>query len=192
MSYTIKNVLGYTPEELDAFIISNNDNNIYNSLAEKRYMAIYYLGDLMKISIKDVSKLFDLLNNIPNKSCVKNVKVDYIRPMFNNLKEWTDDSNNTYIGRRGIVFVNKERFPKSDSIWANPFKITNNISREEVISKYRAFIINKIKTENLYDELLELNGSNLGCWCVTATEKNCHGNILIDILTQYLKNGELE
>jgi hypothetical protein len=43
---------------------------------------------------------------------VVNVKVKHIRPEYANLKEWTSDLNNVYIGRRGIVFVNKERYPK--------------------------------------------------------------------------------
>jgi len=45
---------------------------------------------------------------------VVNCKVKYIRPKYNNLKEWFDDyENNYYIGRAGIVFINKERFPKN-------------------------------------------------------------------------------
>ena len=45
---------------------------------------------------------------------VVNCKVKYIRPKYNNLKEWFDDyENNYYIGRVGIVFINKERFPKN-------------------------------------------------------------------------------
>ena len=66
---------------------------------------------------------------------VVNCKVKYIRALgFNNLKEWCDDENNIYIGRKGIVFVDtdkidengkkiKERFPKYNSLFANPFKV---------------------------------------------------------------------
>ena len=58
---------------------------------------------------------------------LSNVKVAYIRPKYKNLEKWCDDKNNAYIGRSGIVFITKngkkERYPKNDSIWANPFKV---------------------------------------------------------------------
>ena len=44
---------------------------------------------------------------------VANCKVKYIRPKYNNLKEWMEDEQNIYIGRLGIVFINKVRFPKN-------------------------------------------------------------------------------
>ena len=34
---------------------------------------------------------------------VVNCKVKYIRPEYNNLKEWMDDENNYYIGRGGVA-----------------------------------------------------------------------------------------
>ena len=57
---------------------------------------------------------------------VVNVKVNYIRAFgFENLKEWMDDPNNEYIGRRGVIFVDRKRFPKASSKWANPYKLLN-------------------------------------------------------------------
>ena len=67
---------------------------------------------------------------------VVNCKVKYIRPRYSNLKEWIEDENNYYIGRRGIVFINKIRYPQKDSPFCNPFKIGNTGNREQVISKY--------------------------------------------------------
>lgn len=63
------------------------------------------------------------------------VKVKNIRPKYANLKEWMADPNNAYIGRAGIVFIDGVRFPKRDSVWANPFKITNECDRGSVIQK---------------------------------------------------------
>lgn len=55
--------------------------------------------------------------------CV-NVKVQYLRPQYQNLKQWCEASpNHVYIGRRGIVFIDNVRYPPRDSIWANPFKV---------------------------------------------------------------------
>mgnify|MGYP001555401115 CR=1 FL=1 len=36
---------------------------------------------------------------------VVNVRVLYIRPKYQNLKEWTNDPENLYIGRKGIVMI---------------------------------------------------------------------------------------
>lgn len=124
---------------------------------------------------------------------VVNVKVKYIRPKYDNLEEWIKDKNNVYIGRKGVVFIKrgegKERFPKADSIWANPFKIDekNGVDRDKVIELYREYITDKIKKEpELVDELLKLEGKNLGCWCVEPNSKvGCHGNILVELINKY-------
>jgi len=111
---------------------------------------------------------------------VVNCKVKYIRPKFNNLKEWMEDKNNYYIGRAGVVFVNKERYPKKQSIFANPFKVGKHGTREEVIEKYKIFIINKIETDKkIKNKLKKLKGKQLGCWCYP---EQCHGDILLELI----------
>lgn len=110
---------------------------------------------------------------------VVNVKVANIRPQYKNLKEWMDYENNIYIGRRGVVFINGERFPKVDSIWHNPFKINDNNTREQVIEKYRLYILEKIIQNNLQEELYQLKNKQLGCWCKPLC---CHGDVLIDLI----------
>lgn len=137
-------------------------------------------------------------------SCLCNVKVSNIRPEYNNLRDWCNDPSNVYIGRKGIVFIDGERYPKQDSIWANPYRVThigNAISgnfdnRISVLEKYKTYILRKLEDENLYDELLKLDGKRLGCWCVPHTifafdeiECCCHGMILMEILSFYNKNG---
>ena len=74
-----------------------------------------------------------------------NVHVKNIRPKYNNLKERMQDSNNIYIGRKGIVFIDGERFPKKDSIWSNPFKITASQNRVVVLQLYKDYIVKKIR-----------------------------------------------
>lgn len=59
---------------------------------------------------------------------VVNCKVQYIRPKYKNLKEWISDDNNIYIGRKGVVFIDKKRFPENSSI----FEIHFNISYKNV------------------------------------------------------------
>ena len=109
-----------------------------------------------------------------------NCKVKYIRPKYDNLKKWMDDSNNVYIGRGGVVFIDKERYPKKASIFANPYKITPNTTREEVLERYKYYIIEKISNDKNYAiELLKLKGKNLGCWCYPEP---CHGNVLLKLI----------
>ncbi len=112
---------------------------------------------------------------------IVNCKVKHIRPKYNNLFEWMNDENNIYIGRKGVVFIDKKRFPEKSSIFANPFKIGKDGSREEVLVKYRHYITNN---ETLINELLSLQGKNLGCWCCPEM---CHGNILLELIDIYSK-----
>ena len=112
---------------------------------------------------------------------IVNVKVKYIRNLgYDNLREWMKDNNNVYIGRAGIVFIDGKRYPEKQSIFANPFKITKNTSREDVIEKYKKYIINKInENPNMKEELIKLKGKNLGCWCHPEA---CHGDVLLELL----------
>lgn len=126
-----------------------------------------------------------------DKTFVCNCKVKYIRPKYKNLKDCLEDDNNTYIGRGGIVFVDNERYPKKDSVWANPYKVDKDGDLNEVLKLYKKYIKNKIK-EGL--DISELLGKNLYCWCVlepTKYNKNdkkiCHGQVLLKLLKKSLK-----
>jgi hypothetical protein len=114
---------------------------------------------------------------------IVNCKVKNIRPKYNNLKEWMNDKNNVYIARGGVMFIENKRFPSESSVFANPYKIGNDGTREEVIIKYRKYIIKKIEdNEELKNELLELKGKNLGCWCYPEM---FHGNVLLELIDIY-------
>lgn len=110
---------------------------------------------------------------------VKNVKVQHIRPQYNNLKDWIANPKNEYIGRGGIVFIDGERYPKQDSIWCNPYKIGKDGDRDEVLKKYEKHLRDMLKNSEMIKKLKALKGKNLGCWC--APEK-CHGDTLLEII----------
>ena len=115
---------------------------------------------------------------------VVNCKVAHIRPKYKNLQEWMKDPNNVYIGRAGIVFIDKQRFPKQSSNFANPFKIGKDGTRDEVIEKYKTYITNKLNdNEELQKELINLEGKTLGCWCAPEP---CHGDILLELIKKFL------
>jgi hypothetical protein len=114
---------------------------------------------------------------------VVNVKVQYIRQNgYNDLSQWMKDENNVYIGRAGIVFINKERFPKQSSIFCNIFKVGKDGTRDEVINKYEDYIRRKIiEDPNIKNELLKLKGKTLGCWC---KPESCHGDVLLKLINE--------
>lgn len=114
---------------------------------------------------------------------VVNVKVKDIRPMYDNLADWMHDPDHVYIGRKGIVFINGARFPKEDSIWANPFRIVGTETRSDVIHKYEKYITERLDRDpTLVEKLLSLKGKTLGCWC---KPEPCHGDILVKLIAKW-------
>ena len=94
-------------------------------------------------------------------------KSDNITKLVNVNKESFD----IYIGRENITSGYKR------SKWANPFKIGEDGTRDEVVSKYETWI----KTQpELMNSLYELEGKTLGCWC--NSNENCHGKVLLKLL----------
>lgn len=124
---------------------------------------------------------------------VVSVCVNDIRPTYNDLQDWMEDNNNVYIARKGIVFVErngmKYRYPSTDSIWANPFKITDTMSREQVIEMYREYLENSLKKKKItIKDLLSLDGKVLGCWCKKGGKNvPCHGDVIVEMIKKYKK-----
>ena len=77
----------------------------------------------------------------------------------------------------GCVYIG--RFHRSRGLflpatkWRNPFKIGADGTRDEVIDKFRAWLLDN---RRLLAALPELRGKDLVCWC--APER-CHGEVLI-------------
>jgi len=61
------------------------------------------------------------------------------------------------------------------SIWGNPFTIGRDGDREEVVEKYRQWVLQQ---PQLMARLPELQGKRLGCWC---TPQLCHGEVLAEL-----------
>jgi len=62
------------------------------------------------------------------------------------------------------------------TIWGNPFRIDHDGTREEVIAKYKAWIVCQ---PQLLARLGELKDKRLGCWCKPLA---CHGDVLVELL----------
>jgi hypothetical protein len=83
------------------------------------------------------------------------------------------------IGKTRVVHCKKEPFDVyigRPSKWGNPFKIGKDGSREEVIQKYRRWILaNPVLVAQVPTEL---RGKKLGCWCKPNA---CHGDVLAEL-----------
>ena len=58
------------------------------------------------------------------------------------------------------------------SKWGNPFVIGRDGTREQVVYKYEEWI----KRSVLMDDIEELRGKDLVCWCAPLP---CHGDVLL-------------
>lgn len=61
------------------------------------------------------------------------------------------------------------------SKWGNPFTIGQDGTREEVIQKYIDWLENQ---PDLLNDIDELRGKTLGCWC---SPNACHGDVLAEL-----------
>jgi hypothetical protein len=102
-------------------------------------------------------------------------KAELIKSGINSFEEWSKDQNNIYIGRNMDFYVKGTNKSK----WANPYTL-KKYKLEECLSLYEDYIRNS----NLYNELEELAGKILGCWC---KPEPCHGDILIKLLCEKSK-----
>ena len=78
-----------------------------------------------------------------------------------------------------IVHCKKESYDiciGRPSKWGNPFQIGKDGTREEVIEKFRNWILTQ---PNLLKDLHEIKGKTLGCWC---KPKRCHGDVLVELI----------
>lgn len=157
---------------------------ISEDLSENKFNLIQALDLNSMLNNQDVKTLEGLAKTgqldrlkLTLKTKVVSVKVKQIRPKFKDLKEWMQDSNNVYIARKGIVFIDNERFPKVASIWANPFK------EEGAIEKWTNYLREGLESGRFsLEELEKLRGKNLGCWCKEKPDIPCHGDIILQAL----------
>ena len=87
-----------------------------------------------------------------------------------------------------VVNLMKEQYDIAidrSSKWGNPYSHKKGTmakyvvaTREEAIEKYREYILHS----NTIDELYELKGKTLGCWCYPL---QCHGDVLVDLVEKF-------
>jgi hypothetical protein len=62
------------------------------------------------------------------------------------------------------------------SSWGNPFRLADESQRDEVVARYRDWLMGQ--PELLVRVRRELRGKRLGCWCAPRA---CHGDVLAEI-----------
>ena len=91
---------------------------------------------------------------------------------YKDLEEWLQNPNHIYIGRNMTMYVKGAEGSK----WKNPFTV-KKYGRDGCLEKYEEYIRNS----DLINDLDELRGKVLGCWCYP---EKCHGNILIELINE--------
>ena len=71
-----------------------------------------------------------------------------------------------YIGRAGKGL---------SGYWGNPYQIGKDGTRDEVIQKYRSYLL---RSPEMLSKLVELKGKRLGCFCAPSA---CHGDVLAEM-----------
>jgi hypothetical protein len=103
-------------------------------------------------------------------SKVINIKKANLKKIgYDDLEDWLQDENHIYIGRNMTFYVPGA----TKSKWANPFSV-KEYGREECLTMYKKHV-----KENLIDDLHELKGKTLGCWC---SPESCHGDVLMRLV----------
>ena len=69
----------------------------------------------------------------------------------------------------GAVYIGRP------SKWGNPFVTGRDGSRDDVVAKYRAYLLGNA---DLVAALPELRGKDLVCWCAPCA---CHGDVLKEL-----------
>jgi hypothetical protein len=59
--------------------------------------------------------------------------------------------------------------------WGNPFVIGRHGNREQVIEAYRLWLL---RGDSLKNDLHELRGKDLVCWCAPLP---CHADVLLEL-----------
>jgi hypothetical protein len=64
----------------------------------------------------------------------------------------------------------------AESAFANPFRVDVDGTRDEVIEKYRLWLLGR---QELVPRLRELRGRRLACWC---SPEPCHADVLVELV----------
>lgn len=104
---------------------------------------------------------------------VVNIRVANLRKLgYDDLEDWLTNPKHAYIGRDMTRYV----AGAAKSKWHNPYPLSK-YSAADSLKLYKKHILDS----GLYDQLGELSGMVLGCWCAP---KPCHGYVLRELFEE--------
>lgn len=105
---------------------------------------------------------------------VVNIKKKYLNKSgYKDFTDWNSKDQNVYIGRNMNFYVNGAH----ESKWKNPYS-AKKYGRDECINMYKKYVM---QNKQLMNDLVELKGKTLGCWC---KPDKCHGDILVELVNK--------
>lgn len=63
------------------------------------------------------------------------------------------------------------------SKWGNPYRIGIDGTRNEVIEKYRDYLLTTFSDS----DIIQLQGKTLGCFC---KPNRCHGDVIVEVIEE--------
>ena len=139
-----------------------------------KFVSVQYLSTTPQIVISTSSNTDDSISIASDEPVVAGASADDGNLVnlnnVDNIEDWiiSGEGRNEYIGRE----VDNEKFQCAGSKWGNPFKLSEYKSRKKVVDLFREYLLNN---QELLDDIGELEGKVLGCWCHPLL---CHGKVL--------------
>lgn len=112
------------------------------------------------------------------------VKVDYLRPRYDNLQQWIQQPGHILCTRRGRVFITDNQgkyvFTYPESPWANPYTV-KDYGLDQALVLYENYLHQQLTNPQTLQQFTELsNVKELGCFC--APHESCHVDVIIKLL----------
>lgn len=122
----------------------------------------------------------------PTTQCVK-VSILRKQSKTMNLEKWMKNPDNLYVGRNGRIFIKQKDgtnkiFHYKGSKWGNPYKI-GEYTLDKSLKLYKKHILES----GLVDDLYELEGKVLGCFC--DQKGPCHAKVLVELYNLYTSSN---
>ncbi|MDD4931452.1 MAG: DUF4326 domain-containing protein [Candidatus Colwellbacteria bacterium] len=91
-----------------------------------------------------------------------------------------------YIGRRCTM----GGWNLKESKWHNPFKVDEKNTIDKVLDDFLFYMKSggRFGGRNLMEDLPELKGKVLGCWCKKKGNEQCHGDVLVNLLNEQIRD----
>lgn len=100
---------------------------------------------------------------------IRVVNFQDVKQHWDRTAQTWDDPQYVYIGREN------KRYGLPDSIWGNPWPMRTEKDRQQVIQRYRRYVLGCF---DLMMRIATLRGKTLVCWCAPNA---CHGHVLAEI-----------